>query len=284
MDSLYKYSRCTKRKPPICHTRRISKSAMRRKNLILLVGLLVGICSTSLAQSSTVPPDAERKVLFVGNSYTYFWNLPHVVQGLAASSDIKISTKQSTAGGVNLGQHWRGDRKLQSKSLIQNGDFDIVVIQDHSMRSIQAPDSLMYYGKLFGDLIKSTGAQPYVYMTWSRRWDPYMIETIQKEYTRLAEKINARIVPVGLAWQRALELRPNLPIYDDDGSHQSSLGTYLNACVFYGIITGKSPVGLTNRLISKDHNGEKLYLTIQSNENALFCQKVAEEIINKYID
>ena len=257
---------------------------MKRKNILLIVGFLVGACSTSYTQSSTQSSETEQKVLFIGNSYTYFWNLPHVVQGLAESSDIKISTKQSTAGGVNLGQHWRGDRKLKSKSMIEEGDFDIVVIQDHSMRSIQAPDSLMYYGKQFSDLIKSTGAQPYVYMTWSRRWDPYMIETIQKEYTRLAEKINARIVPVGLAWQRALELRPELPLYDDDGSHQSSLGTYLNACVFYGVFTGKSPVGLTNRLISKDQYGEKVYLTIQSSENAIFCQKVAEEIINKYID
>jgi len=168
--------------------------------------------------------------------------------------------------------------------MIEEVDYDIVVLQDHSLRSIQAPDSLMFYGKLFGGLIKSKGAQPYVYMTWSRKWDPYMIERIQREYTRLAEQINAQLVPVGLAWQRALELRPNLPLYDDDGSHPSSLGTYLNACVFYGIITGKSPLGLTNRLISKDQYGQKLYITIQSKENALFCQKVAEEIINQYID
>lgn len=257
---------------------------MKRKNLILIVVLVGALFSTGSAQSSTISSDTEQKVLFVGNSYTYFWNLPQVVQGLAESADIKITSTQSTIGGSNLGQHWRGDRKLESKSLIQQGEYDIVVIQDHSMRAINAPDSLMYYGKLFGDLIKSTGAQPYVYMTWSRRWDPYMIDTIQKEYTRLAEAINARIVPVGLAWKRALELRPDLPLYDDDGSHQSSLGTYLNACVFYGIITGKSPVGLANRLISKDQYGEKLYLTIQSEENALFCQKVAQEVLNKYID
>lgn len=257
---------------------------MKRKNLILFVGLVLSIFSTGLAQSSTITSDQEQKVLFVGNSYTYFWNLPHVVQGLAESAHIKITTSQSTIGGSNLGQHWRGERNLKSKTLIEEGDFDIVVIQDHSMQSIEAPDSLMHYGKLFGELIKSKGAQPYVYMTWSRRWDPYMMESIQKEYTSLAEKINARIVPVGLAWKRALELRPELPLYDDDGSHQSSLGTYLNACVFYGIITGKSPVGLTNRVVSKDQYGEKLYLTIQSAENALFCQKVAEEIINQYID
>jgi len=263
---------------------KLSEMTFRFKYHFLLVAGLLFISSCSVAQSQSTAIDEGQKVLFVGNSYTYFWNLPHVVQGFAEEMDMPITTYQSTAGGANLGQHWRGAKGLESKSIIENGDYDIVVIQDHSMRSIQAPDSLMYYGELFGDLIKSTGAQPYVYMTWSRKWDPYMIETIQAEYTRLAERINARIVPVGLAWQRALEMRPDLPLYDDDGSHQSSLGTYLNACVFYGVITGKSPVGLPPRLISKDQHGEKLYLTIQSKENALFCQRVAAEIIRQSID
>lgn len=256
----------------------------RLKCHFFLIASMLLVSSCSLAQSQITTSNQEQNVLFVGNSYTYFWNLPQVVQGFALANDKSIVTRQSTAGGANLGQHWRGAKGLESKSIIQDGNFDIVILQDHSMRSIQAPDSLMYYGQLFGNLIKSKGAQPYVYMTWSRQWNPYMIQTIKKEYTRIGEKINARIVPAGLAWQRALQLRPDLPLYDDDGSHPSALGTYLTACVFYGVITGDSPVGLPHRLVSTDQYGEKLYLTIQSLENALFCQQVAAEIINEFID
>ena len=111
-----------------------------------------------------------------------------------------------------------------------------------------------------------------------------MMKTIKEGYTKLAEKINARLVPVGLAWQRARKLRPDFPLYFPDGSHQSALGTYLSACVFYGVITGKTPVGLSNRLVSEDKYGEKIYLHIHTAEDALFCQKVAEEIVNEYID
>jgi len=256
----------------------------RYRYLYLVLVALLSSSACSVAQVPNSSKEEGQKVLFVGNSYTYFWNLPHVVQGFAQESDLNIMTQQSTAGGANLGQHWRGAKGLKTRSIVEQGDFDIIILQDHSMRSINAPDSLQYYGKLLGDLAKSKGAQPYVYMTWSREWDPYMIEPIQAEYTRLAERINARIVPVGLAWQRALELRPDLPLYDNDGSHQSSLGTYLTACVFYGVITGRTPVGLPHRLISKDQYGEKLYLTIQSKENALFCQKVAVDILRKYVD
>ena len=105
-----------------------------------------------------------------------------------------------------------------------------------------------------------------------------------RSYTKLAKTINARIVPVGLAWQRSRELRPDLDLFDPDGSHPSTVGTYLTACVFFGVLTGQSPVGLPHRIISNDKDGEKLYLNIQSKETALFCQKVAEEIISKMAD
>ena len=86
-------------------------------------------------------------------------------------------------------------------------------------------------------------------------------------------------MPVGLAWQRARELRPLIPLYDTDQIHPSPLGTYLTACVFYGALTKKSPVGLPPRLTYEDSHGQKIYLNLQSEGDALFCQHVAEEIL-----
>lgn len=225
-----------------------------------------------------------EKVLFVGNSYTYFWNLPQHVALMAESKNIKMSTRQSTAGGANLGQHWRGEKELNSVSIIKEGAFDAIILQDHSMRAIQHPDSLLYFGTLMAQLIKEKHARPYVYMTWAREWDPFMQKTITEQYQKLAEKIHAEVVPVGLAWERSRQLRPDLNLYDPDGSHPSTIGTYLSACVFFGILTHQSPVGLDHRLISKDINGEKLYVNIQSKEDALFLQKVAASVINEVRD
>lgn len=232
------------------------------------LSLFLAICiiATGLQISAQTP----KKVLFVGNSYTYFWNLPQNVALMAESRNIEMTTRQSTVGGANLGQHWRYEKELKSRDIIQEGDFDAIIIQDHSKRAIEHPDSLMYFGKKFGDLIKSKNAQPYVYMTWAREWDPYMQQPIMDKYTELAEKINAKIVPVGLAWQRSKKLRPELNLYDPDGSHPSTVGTYLSACVFFGVLTNQSPVGLPHRLISEDKDGEKLYINIQSENDALF--------------
>jgi hypothetical protein len=253
--------------------------APNQNRIIFLFFFLFVGCMHSNAQIE--PP---KNILFVGNSYTYFWNLPQTVDLMIESQSMEMKAEQSTAGGASLGHHWRGERELNSIELIKKGKYDAVVLQDHSRRAIDHPDSLMYFGELFGNLIKENNAQIYLYMTWAREWDPYMQDNINANYIKLAEKINARIVPVGPAWERARTLRPNFPLYDDDESHPSALGTYLTACVFYAVLTGKSPIGLPNRLISQDINGQKLYITIQSTENAIFCQNVAEEIVRQIPD
>ena len=240
----------------------------------LLISFLI---IPGLSAQENVP----QKVLFVGNSYTYFWNLPQTVMLMAEAKEVDMQTNQSTAGGSNLGQHWRSARNLQSVDLIKSGAFDAVILQDHSMRAIEAPDSLKHYGKLLAELARKNGSDIYLYMTWSREWAPNMQQVISHEYRSLAKEIGAKVIPVGLAWQRARELRPDIELYDPDGSHPNTLGTYLSACVFFGILTGESPMGLPNRLITKDQNGEKLYINIQSKNTALFFQKVADEIINE---
>lgn len=245
-----------------------------------LAFLILFCCSFSLIGHSQT--DTSKKILFVGNSYTYFWNLPQVTTAMMQAKKMPFTAQQSTAGGAHWGHHYRNERGLQTKSKIQSGDYDIVILQNHSRSTIDRPDSLMYFGTLFDQMIKKSGAQTYLYMTWARSWDPYMQAPIKAKYMELAEKIGATIVPVGPAWERARSLRPELDLYDPDGSHPSTLGTYLTACVFYGVLTGESPIGLPTRLASKDQDGEFLFLNIQSGETALFFQNVADEIVKSF--
>lgn len=230
-------------------------------------------------QGQNVVPE---KVLFIGNSYTYFWNLPQTVALMAEYRGIKLETRQSTSGGSNWGHHWRGERNLQSLEKIKSGRFDAVVLQNHSLSALNRKDSLMHFGQLLDSLIRNNNAKTYLYLTWARAYDPSMQKGISKQYRKLAETIGAILVPVGPAWQQARKLNPEIPLYDDDESHPSTLGTYLSACVFFGAFTGESPIGLPHRLITTDADGEKLYISIQSESNANFCQQVANDILKEY--
>jgi len=200
---------------------------------------------------------------------------------MCENQSIDLKTRQSTSGGVNLGTHWRGERNLESREKIESGQFDIIILQDHSLRAIQHPDSLHHFGQLFSDLAHQNKAQTYLYMTWAREWNPLMQEKITSVYQKVAKLTKSKVVPVGLAWEYARSLRPDLQLYDPDGSHPSTIGTYLSACVFFAVLTGASPVGLPARLQTKDQNDDPLYLMIVSPNDARFCQEVAEVIVKK---
>ena len=219
----------------------------------------------------------SKSVLFVGNSYTYFWNLPQTVNIMTLKDSLIIETRQSTGGGMSLRQHWNQENGLKTFDIIVNSSFDIVVLQDHSMQAITKADTLMYYGKLFADQIKKRGSKIFLFITWARENDPTKQEKITNEYQKLAQEIDAILVPVGPIWDKVRKERPDIKLFDDDGSHPSHYGTYLSSCVFYKSLTGKSPLGLPHRIVSTDVNGDKLYLNIISEELAKYFQGVVDK-------
>ena len=73
-------------------------------------------------------PTPPKKLLFVGNSYTYFWNLPQHVAAMAESQDIEMVCQQSSSGGASLGNHWRGEKELESIATIKEGQFDVIIL------------------------------------------------------------------------------------------------------------------------------------------------------------
>lgn len=89
--------------------------------------------------------EKSGQILFKGNSYTYFWNPPQQVTAMAESRNRELATFQSTIGGSNLGQHWKNERDLHSRSIFDENNFQGVVLQDHSTHAIENPDSLSVY-------------------------------------------------------------------------------------------------------------------------------------------
>lgn len=243
--------------------------------------LIVTIAVVFIAYQSGFSQDEKKEVLFVGNSYTYYENLSQMVSIISEHTQMKLNTKKSTIGGAKLKEHWNAERNLKSKEIIEKGNFDVVVIQEHSMGTINEPDSIYKYGKLFCDLIKKTGAKPYLYLTWARERVPQHQETISKVYKEVAVENEAVIVPVGKAWELARKLRPNIELFTADGSHPSPLGTFLTACVFVATLTDELPNKLPTTYNTVDKEGETVELMRHDPLDIVFCLEVAKEVALK---
>jgi len=54
-------------------------------------------------------------------------------------------------------------------------------------------------------------------------------------------ELGAQVAPAGLAWGEALRRDPSLDLWAGDGQHPARLGSYLAACVFYAMLSGREP-------------------------------------------
>jgi hypothetical protein len=233
---------------------------MRKFALHLFIGLLF-VPALLTAQQK------ELKVLFVGNSYTYGYNLAHIVSIISEETSTLLITRKSVIGGASLKEHWKGGRELRTRSMIAEGNFDVVVLQDFSMSAMNDPDTSLRYIQLFCDFIRSHGAVPYLFNTWAREKVPQFQTEIR--------------VPVGPAWELAMDLRPTVDLFTSDGSHPNELGTMLTASVFVRTICRELPDIIPSLYRIKDAHGETVRLMNHNPEEPEFCRRIANEIVSQ---
>jgi len=265
-----------------------------KKKVILTLCLLCGfMLFTTLSIRATANKNKpnfikkyDKRVLFLGNSYTYYNDLPKIFELLSKSGGYDVLSDSVTQGGALL-MHFSDTKsnlaitqsevaavfneKLKTK-------WDVIVLQEQS----QIPSIPEYCEEEMYPMVRElntkitkTGAQPMLFMTWGymdgdkeNGYATYedMQEGLRKGYMDIAQELSLPVSPVGLAFLNAKQKDKNIELWDDDGSHPSMEGSYLAACVFYNEIFGESPVNLT-------------YTAGLSEQRASFLQKVAEETV-----
>lgn len=180
------------------------------------------------------------KVLFIGNSYTYYNDMPLMFKSLAkaAQPDWNIEVRAITEGGISLGEMWL---KREVQEALEREKWDYVVLQEHSMLGwayrdgeevINDPAYFWQSLQLFTPKIRKAGAVPVLYLTWSRKSKLDAQPELDYAYATAAKEIKARVAPVGRAWWAIRQHEADIELFTSDGSHPSPAGSYLAACVF----------------------------------------------------
>jgi hypothetical protein len=185
------------------------------------------------------------KVLFVGNSFTFANDMPRQLADLVAPDGTcgPIEFTQITPPGETLQGHWNTPSTITT---LRNRTWDYVVLQEQSTRSFENPELFFQYARLWGQVIRDIGTEPLFFVTWARRDQPEKQAAITAAYTAAAGEMQARLAPVGPAWQVALRAMPSLLLHEADGSHPTPSGSYLTACVLFATLLSKSPEGSSN--------------------------------------
>jgi hypothetical protein len=169
-----------------------------------------------------------------------------------------------------------GRRKLNTIEILRRNRYDIVVLQDHSLRPLQHPDSMLIHGGILCDMVQQKGSRVFLYNTWARKNTPQRQDSIGLMYKRLAENCKASLVPAGDLWAFAAREEPNLELFDSDYSHPSPAGSLLNALLFVKAITGITPRQLPREFWYTDKDGETVRLLHLHDEEVAACKRVLE--------
>lgn len=268
------------------------------------VGLLLSVLLVAALPPATASPrlkgTGKVRVLFIGNSYTFFNNLPQIVAALAQSAHKELETEMIAAGGATLKKHWEDGRALEA---LKQGHWDYVVLQEQSTLGfptggspINSPKMFHEYARLFNAEIIKVGAKTVFFLTWARQNLPQTQAQLTQAYFAIAKELKAIVAPVGVAWQRALKKNPNLALHQKDLSHPTPTGSYLAACVLFSTLYGRTAVGLTASVIgnaiepgarvltgqvSGDNAEAKVELVSLSRAEAAFLQQIARETTNR---
>lgn len=177
------------------------------------------------------------KILFIGNSHTYYNSMPQMVKELLEYTGVRTHVTMSTEGGKGLIYHC--DRQDVNFN-IRYGDYDVVVLQDKAS-NFNAEDFKQGGRILMKNSLGDSPARRVLYMIWARRMEKEKQQYITNAYRELGCEIGADVAPAGEVWHKILRESPEMEdmLYRPDGNHATPLGSYLAATTLFYVITGR---------------------------------------------
>ena len=102
--------------------------------------------------------EKELKILFIGNSYTFFNSLDKTVGDMLTVSGIPTKTSRSLPGGWSFERHFKGEVPNNYKGeptpeMIKKEKWDYVVLQEQSAAAVNNHAKFMEFGKKLVDMI-----------------------------------------------------------------------------------------------------------------------------------
>ena len=234
--------------------------------------------ATQLAIPTLTPtPELPVRILIIGDSYVenHGGMDTHVV-GFANLNQpsLPVEGKNIAKGGAPLSSHWQSGVAV---SAIQDERWTVVVLQGDV--ALEGFDENGEYNKgkffehvrLLHEEIKNSGAETILFMHWE---NPTMtIEDVAAAQNEIGSELGVKVAPVGLAFVKSIEQRPELDLYAPDQNHVNLHGEYLAAAVIYATIFNDSPEGFPY-YPEDQYRGGRI-----SQEDAEFLQKIAWETV-----
>lgn len=219
----------------------------------LIVALLF-LFSLSTANAK----NEKIKILFIGNSYTYFNGLPSIISNMALRESKEVVVSQITQGGFLLSEYLKKDFVIED---IKDENYDFVILQEQSTAPLFKARELTYPAiREFNKLVKNNGGETILFMTWAREYvdsiktkmlpgkfyydvfDSYNTaqDSLAASYCRIGKELDVAVAPAGLVWKEIHNKYPDLKLWRNDHNHPMECGSIIAAYSIYATLFGSN--------------------------------------------
>ena len=191
-------------------------------------------------------------ILFIGNSYTYYNNMPETIfKNLAKSAGYDVEIASITEGAYTLEKMADPNDTYGAqveRALTGTKKYDYVILQEQSARPATASVGDFYEAvRNLSARIQESGATPILYSTWGRKmgsstltkngWtNESMTWKLAAAYEAIGKELNIPVAHVGLAFYDIYTASSTVELYNDDKSHPTYAGSYLAAATLFAEI------------------------------------------------
>lgn len=186
----------------------------------------------------TLPEGVGLRVMYLGNSLTYYNDLPALVKAMAAAGGVQMEYYSSALPNVNLEDQWNNP---QVELLMEKVKWDFVVMQQGPSSQPASQVDLKKWAVTWADEIRKRQAKPALYMVWPFQGQKNGFKLVAQSYRNAALASKSLLFPAGEAWEEALRADASLALYDPDQLHPTPAGSYLAALVVTHGLTGVEP-------------------------------------------
>lgn len=176
------------------------------------------------------------RVLFIGNSHTYFNDMPYIFKKICEENGIKnIEVTMLARGYKGLDYHLK---EPQTRFNILYGNYNYIILQ-HLQSGFNKNVLLTSVEKL-KNIIDNTASKVILYMTWTLKSEREKQLEMTSGYLEVGKKLGIKVAPVGIIWWKFFDKFPNKELYFEDNKHASPLGSHLAAYTIYDTIFNKT--------------------------------------------
>ena len=229
-------------------------------------------CAEHVTDASSVK---APRILFVGNSLTFFFLSPNTVSKFAESlTNERPQVSQRMAPGFSLEDHYKMGRY---QKLLKEQKFDYVVLQEQFQRSLNETSLAIDYGQKMATIARQAGAKVFLFEVWAARNQVVTQEKLATNSALVASKIGAPLIRVGDAFFRMAATHPEIDLYDLDNHHPSKYGSYLTSCMLFRSLYKRPSIGAPNQ-IDYDFGPLKVPVFVVTPDEATKLQECADSI------